>query len=257
MNPKIPHLLVSLAMIAVGIVPIIYWARTRKVESPAFLWGILAWILTVAIKFAVAIPLNQPFARLLALTVPSDVGSRLYDAYIGFLTAITECGILYVAIRFSSLRKYQFSHIIAFGIAFGAIEAILLGLRYGLRIALAESSEVALVPAAFSSIIERASTMPLHTLSCALIFFSIIARRPLLFWISFLAKGAVDGFASWLIYSHLTRNLLFKIILFSSYATMAGLSLIGLWWLNKHKDKLMSAAMVANGASSSTSVSSS
>jgi len=241
-NPKIPHVVVSLAMIAVGIVPIIYWGRTRKVESSAFLLGMLGWIVTVAIKFAIAIPFNQPFARFLAVSVSSGVGSRLFDAYIGFLTAITECGILYLAIRFSSLKKYQFSQIIAFGIAFGAIEAILLGVRYGLRIALADSAEIVDVPAAYSSIVERASTMPLHTLSCALIFFSVITKRSLLFWIAFFAKGAVDGFASWLIFSHPTRDLLFQISLYGSYAVMAALSSIGLWWLNKHKDTWTSEA---------------
>jgi uncharacterized membrane protein YhfC len=235
MEARLPYLFVSVGMIVVGVLPILYWARSKSVAGSAFLFGMLGWIVTVAIKFAVAIPFNQPVARWLALSFSAGLGTVFYHIYVGSLTAVTECGILYLAIRFLPLRRYRFDKVIAFGIGFGAIEAILLGLRYGVMTMMLDLSDFARVPVGYSGIVERASTLLVHTCSCALIFYSIVAHRPLLFWVAYFAKGTVDGLASWLMLSRPAQDTLFWVGLYSSYLMMALLSAIALRWLDKRQ----------------------
>jgi uncharacterized membrane protein YhfC len=238
MESKLPHLVVSFAMIVVGLVPIFYWARARNVHTSSFLWGTLAWIGTVSIKFAIAIPLNKPFLHFLVVSLPTWLASILFNSYIGFLTAITECGLLYFAVRFTSLRTYRFNQIIAFGIGFGAIEAILLGLRNALGILFVDASTAALVPVPYSSIAERASTLLVHTLACALIFYSVAAKLPYLFWISFTVKGLGDGLASWFVLSNATLDSSHQIGLYGAFIFLAVASSIALCWLSRRRGAL-------------------
>jgi hypothetical protein len=206
----------------------------------------ISWVVTVSIKFAIAIPLNQPFLHVLVLSVPSWLASLLYNSYIGLLTGVTECGLLFLAVQCTSLKTYGFNQIIAFGIGFGAIESALLGVRYGLGILFAESSQLALLSVGYLSVVERASTLLGHTLACALIFYSIIGHHSYLFWISFAGKAAVDGLASWFALTHPTATRTDEIGLYMMFALLAAVSWMGLRWLNRRRGE-WSADVTAGG----------
>ena len=151
----------------------------------------LAWVVSVSVKFAISIPLNPPFLRYLSIHFPSSIVIFVFSLHVGLLTGIFEIFIPYVASRFSPLPKYSVEQALAFGVAFGAIEAILLGVT-----AIAKS---AAVPKGllFASTIERIAVIVIHTVCCYLLFTSVRLRRIRYLLAASFIKTLLDGVAGW------------------------------------------------------------
>jgi uncharacterized membrane protein YhfC len=90
--------------------------------------GALAWVVTVAIKFALAIPLNPEIFAALTGALPGGIGLGLFDLYVGLLTGLTEVLMVWLVMRYTRLGRVDWNRALVFGIGFGAIEALLLGL---------------------------------------------------------------------------------------------------------------------------------
>lgn len=191
-------LISGFGMILVGVGFVFYWIRAARVPLLPFLWGALLWVITVAIKFAVAIPFNRPLLKYFILALHPVTGGIAFSVYVGLLTGIFECGLCYLVIRLTFMREYDFNHAIAFGIGFGAIEAILLGLVALIKV-LVPGHPAGVVPLVSISIpiVERFFTILVHVFSAVLIFYSIRYRKFSYFLLSFFTKTAMDGFAGW------------------------------------------------------------
>ena len=199
----------GLGMIIIGFLFIIYWKTKTKVKYVPFLLGALVWIVSVALKFAWAIPINKRLLNSLLSVLGSNLGNLMFWIYVGLLTGIFECGITYLFIRYSKLRRYDYNQAVSFGIGFGSIEAILLGVVSLCSVIVAILKPNLLPPNVLSSmksqnllvipapIIERLFIIPIHIFSSILIFYSIKNKMLFLFWLSFVYKTVIDAIAAW------------------------------------------------------------
>ncbi|MCD6472702.1 YhfC family intramembrane metalloprotease [Candidatus Aerophobetes bacterium] len=199
----------GLGMIIVGFLFIIYWRTKTKVNYLPFLSGALVWIVSVALKFAWAIPINKRLLNLLLSVLGNSFGNLIFWIYVGLLTGIFECGITYLFIKYSKMRKYNYNQAVSFGIGFGSVEAILLGVvsLYSVLVAILRPDllpgnvlqamrpqNLLVIPA---PIVERLFTIVMHTFSSVLIFCSIKNKVFSLFWLSFVYKTVIDAIAAW------------------------------------------------------------
>ncbi len=202
-------LLGGFGMMAVGIAAVIYAARRRLGWSYLGL-GALAWTLTVALKFAWAIPLNTPIAAALSAVLPPLPAAWLTYLYVGSLTGIFEVLVLWPALRYTRLGRAPWPRALSFGIGFGAVEAFLVGCAAALPAITALAAPQFLSPAALqnlliyqdplhslASIAERILIIVVHIFSNVLLFYAIARREPRWLWISALYKTLVDTLAAY------------------------------------------------------------
>lgn len=237
-------LLSGLGMVVVALVPILYWKKNTAFKY--FAWGALAWIVAVALKFAWAVPLNEPIINFLENQLPVGLAGPLAWIYVGLLTGIFECGIVLGFIYIiSSLRKANWEDTVGYGIGFGAVEAFLLGIGSLVSVSLVVFFPESLPQDVLEAIqppeslwhipipiIERVSAIIIHLFSTILIVYAFFTKMWKWFWLSFLYKTVVDTIAA---YIHLAYGV--------DELTMAGwwilelvfviLALVGLWGLLK------------------------
>lgn len=199
-------LLPGFSMIVVGIAFVIYWRFSKRVSIAPFLLGAIVWVVAVTLKFGFAILLNQRFQDLLSVSLSPPVAGPLYWLYIGLLTGVFECGA--VLVFWARIRRYDFNTAVAFGIGFGAIEAVLLGVG-GLIVTALAIANPALLPkkimdsfavsawAIPAPIIERIGAVFAHIFSCVLIIRAVQRNRLRYFWMAFVYKSMIDAVAAW------------------------------------------------------------
>src|SRR5262249_20975547 len=126
--PSVFALITGIGMMAVAIVTVVAW-RARTHASWRFVGlGAAAWAVGVALKVAWAVPTNRLILSAVKQAVGPMVGSAVGWLYIGLLTGIFECGITWLFVRATRLRQAGRNDAIAFGIAFGAVEALVVGI---------------------------------------------------------------------------------------------------------------------------------
>ena len=222
MNAAISWIWVLPCLLAgvVGVAALVGWRRTEKRRSAALWLGSATWVAAVAAKVAWAVPTNAAVHRALVQAAGERIGQPLFWLYIGVLTGVFEVGATLAMVRFTRLRRAQADEAVAFGVGFGSIEAILLGiagiapvllmllaprlLPQAARDALLDRYREApgittlLVPA-----LERFSTLLVHVVSCALVFHGFRVRRVWRwFVVAFVYKSVVDAAAAWGILSY-------------------------------------------------------
>jgi uncharacterized membrane protein YhfC len=260
--PSPLFLLSGAGMVAVAVVAVWLWQR-RTGPAWRFVWiGALAWAVGVALKFGWAIPTNKPvYAALKSLF--GGLGSPIWWLYIGLLTGIFECGATWIFVRTTRVRNADQNQAVAFGLGFGGIEALLLGI-----VALWSSGSAILffdhlptdtkakLAEHFLSlwhiplpIIERISAIACHTVSCVLIVWSVQQRRAIWFWASFAYKTVIDGFAAWGIERFGVKTSIVHLAEFNLILVLyVGLSVIVLWRLRKRVAPSQAATTVGAGA---------
>lgn len=247
--PRPTVLLGSSGMILVAAAYVIY-AATRRLGWKYLGLGALAWVVTVAIKFGLAIPLNPLVYK--ALVDPGQVfgaspgiGKSIFYLYVGLLTGVTEVLLVWLLVRYSRIGKCTWQKVLAFGIGFGAVEAFLLGVS-GLGGTLAGLLNPDVLPlnaleslAAASDIryglapiSERFFTVLVHLLSNVLIFYGAAMRKPGYFWLAFAYKSAIDTVAA---YAQLTGlDTLGKIWIIEAVVILWGIvGWLGTLWVQK------------------------
>jgi len=235
-------LLPGIGMIVVGIAFIIYWRLSKKVSPIPFLLGAAAWFVAVALKLGFAVLMNQRIQHLLNIRLRPPVAGPLFWLYVGLLTGIFECGLLLALWRY--FRRYDFNTAVAFGIGFGAIEAVLLGLGSLIVTAVAIAEPAALPRKIMDSlavsawvipapIIERIVAVFAHIFACVLIVRSAQRKQIRYFWTAFVYKSLIDATAAW-------AQLSFKVNTTSHIWAVEGIVFIfgvvgfgGLIWLSR------------------------
>src|SRR5262245_5577106 len=194
-------------MLAVGIGAIGYWKFRSCTGTAFFLWGAGAWMASIAVKAiaALASPGVEGFAARLFPAFPGP----LVWLYTGLLTGISECGTtLFFARAVKKLREANWSEAIAFGVGFGATEAVcvaglsltLMGLSVTLpeiRAELPPEYQILASPTSVADYLapalERLAAVVLHTFSGALVIYAVRNAAWRWLWLAFVYKTAVDA----------------------------------------------------------------
>lgn len=233
-------LLPGLGMIAVGLAFIAYVARKRLTGWRYLGLGALFWALTVAIKFAVAIPLNPLLFRVLGadsehLFAPGNLAAYLY---IGALTGIFEVGLTWLILARVRWGRAAWNQALVFGVGFGVVEALLLGLM-GITPALVaylapdalpvsvlgELSRNASFVMGLAPVVERLAVVFAHIFACVLIFYAIAVGEIKWGWLAILYKTVLDAVAGFANFWGVGA----PVKIWTLEAVILVLGLIGLW----------------------------
>lgn len=174
--------------------------------------GALAWVVTVAVKFLIAIPFNPLVYK--TLYVPDALwapGSVLFYLYVGVLTGLTEVLLSWLLLRYTRLGRVPWAKALAFGIGFGAFEALLLGFSSLASSISALAAPQSMPEAALNSlrmlndpifalapVAERFGTILVHVFCSVLLFYGVVSGQARWLWVSFAYKSLLDtvaGFA--------------------------------------------------------------
>ncbi|MGD8403638.1 MAG: YhfC family glutamic-type intramembrane protease [Anaerolineales bacterium] len=206
-------LLPGMGMILVALAFVLYAARRRWLGWRYLFLGALFWILTVAVKFAFAVPANPFLFRLLGANQDRlfSPGNLVAYLYIGALTGIFEVGLAYLILRKIRWGKATQNQALAFGIGFGVIEALLLGFSNLVSSLVAMTSPNVLPIASLGTlannatlvmglapVVERLAVIFAHIFACVLIFYAIACGETKWAWLAILYKTLLDtpaGFA--------------------------------------------------------------
>jgi len=207
-----PVLLASgIGMIVVGIVPVLYWRKTRRVKAAPFIFGGVLWVAAIALKAGIDLTMGGSINSWANSTLGTLGAFIFLSLYIGLRTGAFESGFSYLTFLKTRLRKATYDEAIGFGLAFGGTEAILLGLGSFVNVLLfwLNPNLVDQIPAAqreavvaalnapsimvFAPMIERGFTIPVQVFATVLVYAAVIGRSPRLFWSSFLYRAAIDA----------------------------------------------------------------
>jgi uncharacterized membrane protein YhfC len=205
MKPSNWIILPDIAVIAISVAFIIF-ARRRNGPWSYLRLGALLWAVTVGIKFLVAIPLNPLVYQV--LYIPNALfalGSILFYIYVGSLTGLTEVLLTWLLLRYTRLGVVPWAKALAFGVGFGAFEALFLGFS---NLATNISALIASEPIpdamlsgllllnnplySFAPVIERFGTIFVHIFCGVLLFYGVASGQVRWFWLSFAYKSLLD-----------------------------------------------------------------
>ncbi len=200
----------GIGMVFVGVLSFLIWNKRRKVDFSFYLLGGACWVGAIVLKFGFAAIFNQRVKVVVEGIFKGLTGNIVYYIYTGLLTGIFECGmVLLFLFIIKSLKEMDFEETVAFGIGFGAIEAIVLGFSSIVSVTMIalfpesmpakvlnmiDPSKLWVIPA---PIVERISAIIIHIFSTALIVYAFLTKRFRWFWASFVYKTFVDSIAAW------------------------------------------------------------
>lgn len=201
---------IGMIVVALGLAAYVGW---RRLGWGALALGAGAWGVTVALKFAWAIPFNPPIYTAVNLALPS-LGVPLFMVYVGALTGIFEVGLVALLLNYTRLGRVAWPRSVAFGLGFGAVEALLFGV-VSLSSTLAAmvigmvhppSPEVAAqlgdLQWVLAPVVERVAAIFIHCCANVLIFYAVNTRQARWFWLAFGLKLAVDAMAAACVHIH-------------------------------------------------------
>ena len=201
-------LLPGIGMILVALGYVIY-AAVRRLGWAYLGLGALGWIVTVALKFAWAIPVNTPLYEALTSALPETIAHGIFYIYVGALTGIFEVAVTWGVLRYTKLGQVPWQRALAFGIGFGAVEALALGVS-----SLASTAVALFMPASMplaaleqiaqvnnvlyglAPIVERFFTALIHVLTNVLLFYGVAKKEARWFWLAFAYKTGIDVVAA-------------------------------------------------------------
>ncbi len=246
-----PVLLVSgIGMIAVAMAFVVY-ALVRRLGVGFLALGAVAWVVTVAVKVVLALIANA-WVRKQTLLLGEPTGTVIFSIYIGLLTGVTEVALVWVFLRYTRFGRARWPRVLAFGIGFGAIEALLLGLS-SLVLAVVALKIPERLPKKVLAPLERANTLwmqlaPIserfftclgHLGTNVLLFYGVARREPRWFWLAFAYKSAIDAVAGFAMVKGLTTTpvQIWTIEAIAAVWGIAGL-LITLWISRRYQPPL-------------------
>lgn len=210
------YTLSGLGMMSVGAPSLIYWKMKKKVSLEWFLFGGVIWALAIAAKVAMDLAVSNAIVHWLIDRYTLAGLAIIWGLIVGLRTGYLECGFTYIACIKSKLKKADFVSAVAFGIGFGAAEAMVLGFTSLINILvfvvspesvnLAPPQQRELLIQQFSMglaiipapIIERLFTLLAHIFSAILIIYAVQVNKAGYLLASFVYKSLLDGMIPWL-----------------------------------------------------------
>lgn len=255
MNPFL--ILGPLGSIIIGFLSIIIWKIRGNVEVRYFLLGGLVWGISIAPKIAMDFTLT-PRLNSWAKDTFSITGLLIIlGIYVGLRTGLLECGFAFLAFSRTRLRKATLEEATAFGVGFGAIEAILIGfpslmqlLMFIVNPSILESLSPAqrkIIESSLNSptwvtiapVVERTFTLFAHIFASVLIYISVAQRKLNLLLIAILYKTALDSMVPY-IQTMINIDMPITLLEAEVWVTIMGsIGLFGTFYLRKkHQEAL-------------------
>jgi uncharacterized membrane protein YhfC len=190
-------------MMLIALAAVLAWWFHSRVQWRWFWAGAGIWTVGVALKFAVALPLNP----ILFGKGGHPVGLKLCigSVYCGLMTGVFEIGVTLAAALVWRRLAAEPARAVAVGLGAGAFEALLLGLASGVAslVALASGQTEPMLKSlvgigAHTSLlwlagpVERVISILAHTAARVLVLRAVAGRRWLGFWAGFGWLSAVD-----------------------------------------------------------------
>ena len=205
-------LIPGFGMVSVAFIFYFFW-RKKGISNQYFYWGALTWIIGIALKIAASGLTIKPITALLNTLFPQFLSKSLGWLVVGLYTGIFECIPIYLILRMQRFKKITWSQSVGFGIGFGAIEALLIGIFSLGTISMLLAPEmlpqelakgfmdfqginIKTIIALLLPISERLFTVFIHILSCLWIVVAILRGNIKWFLFSFLYKTAIDSIAA-------------------------------------------------------------
>jgi len=207
-----PIILIGTGMVAIATAAIVF-ARRSGCPWRYLGFGALAWMVTVPFLKQWLADLVEPVVYG-AVYVPDALfapGSLLFYIYVGALTGLTEVLLIWLLLRYTRLGKAPWAKALAFGVGFGAFEALYLGYEYLASIVTVLANPQAVSEAGLANltllnnplfllapIADRIGALLVHIFCCVLLFYGVASGQARWLWLSFVFKSLVDaivGFA--------------------------------------------------------------
>jgi hypothetical protein len=182
-------------MMLVTIVSVCLWRRRCDASWRWFWAGAALWTVAVAVKFAIAIPLNEPLLRHLRSSLPHWAYLTAGSIYGGVLTGVTEVLFVFIAALIWRSMTATAPRAAGVGVGAGAFEAALLALVAALTTIGVSQSRAGWSAALLAPAVERIIAILCHVASRLLTILAVASRRWSLFWYGFLLMSAMDGLA--------------------------------------------------------------
>jgi uncharacterized membrane protein YhfC len=234
---------IGMILVALGFIA---YAGVRRLGWGYLLLGALFWVIAVALKFILAGALNSRLYFAITGGVPTLAGQVIFSLYIGALTGLTEVLLVWLVLRYTRLGQAPWKRALAFGIGFGAFEALLLGFSSLASMLVAILQPASLPPAALAvladqsrlawalaPVVERFFTILVHIFTSLLIFYAVVKREARWMWLAFLYKTLLDAGAGYVQLIGLS-SLLIVWAAEAFVAVMGGLGWIGLGLLKQN-----------------------
>lgn len=199
-------LIAGIGMVIVAVGFVIYAVVTRQMDWKYLGLGAPAWIITILLKFAWAASANPIVYDALTKALPEAVAKPIFYLYVGALTGVFEVAIVWLVMRYSRFGQgTTWNQALSFGIGFGAVEALLLGISSAASIIMAmntpdifpletlEQIAQASNPLyGLAPVVERFFTILVHIFANALVFYAVVHNQPRWFWVAFAYKTLLD-----------------------------------------------------------------
>jgi uncharacterized membrane protein YhfC len=182
-------------MMLVAVAGVWFWRRWTGVRWRWFWVGAAVWAVAVAVKFAIAVPLNKPVEGLES-SLPNWAYLAVGMIYGGGLTGITEIVFILIAALIWRQMTATASRGVAVGIGAGAFEAALLAIATIAAVGMAKGADTMTWSTVPVPAVERLLTILCHTASRALVLLAVARKRWILFWYGFLLLSGVDAAAT-------------------------------------------------------------
>jgi uncharacterized membrane protein YhfC len=212
-------LLAGIGMVLVAVAYIVY-AALHHLGWAYLGLGAAAWVGSVIVKFAWAIPINPQVYGALTGALPGGLATAVFSLYVGSLTGVFEVLGVWLLLRYTKLGRATWGRALAFGIGFGAFEALWLGISSFASVLTAILAPATLPIGALEQIVaqssapyliappwERFFTVLVHAATNLLLFYALARRQVRWLWAAFVYKTAIDTVAAWAQLSGLVASL--------------------------------------------------
>jgi uncharacterized membrane protein YhfC len=122
-------------MIAVGLSAVVYWRRRTGAPLRLFFQGGLWWGVAMAPKFLMDLYITPGLSSWVYNSFGLYVALLGIGVYVGLRTGLLESGVVLLAFNREGLNDIDVDEAVAFGVGFGALEALFLGVPSLLQIA--------------------------------------------------------------------------------------------------------------------------
>jgi uncharacterized membrane protein YhfC len=203
-------------IIVVALAAVLWWKRGSHVEWRWFWAGAAIWTVGVALKFAVAMPLNP---LLVGKGGPPRAGLVVGIIYCGLMTGVFEIGVTLAAGLLWKRLADAPGRAVAVGLGAGAFEALMLGfaaLAGSLAALVAgEQDTVASAVSVYSTHtsllwlagpVERVFSIAAHTAARVLVLEAVARRKWLGFWAGFGWLSLMDALAGAALLTGMTKS---------------------------------------------------
>lgn len=252
MNPFL--MLSGIGIIAVAIAAVAWWKVRSKAGWSFFLAGAAAWIAAILVKYLMDLAITAELESWMAAAGGAAGMLIGISIYIALRTGFLESGISYLAVLKTKLKKMTLDEAIAFGIGFGAFEALVLGVTSTINIAILifMPEVLATMPADFQAMVveqlsvstlivlpaiaERVAAIFLHVFASVLVIYSVRSGMKRYLGYSIAYKAATDGMVPLLVFTlNPAASLTGAYVIEIPIIILAVIGYLGIRWLSKKK----------------------